>query len=151
MYHLHVSSKGCHYMCIIVYNSYTHALWSRRILWTWGPGATVHECGEGATKGLRVYRICRLSSPYILHSCFRLLALFAICKSVWYEDKNLIGVDEITVPWESTFIFGKFLGSFTLWYIISQLYLYPNRYGVVLLVGLMFVTYIGLWPITVTL
>ena len=34
------------------------------------------------------------------------------------------------------------VGSFTLLYIISKLYLYPNGYGVVVLVGLMFCYYL---------
>ena len=49
-----------------------------------------------------------------------------------------------------SFLVNALVGSFTLSYIISQLYLYPNGYGVVVLVGLMFatiinfITYVGL-------
>ena len=49
--------------CIL--NSYTHAPWSLQILETRRPEALAHEHSEGTTKGLRVYKICRLHSAYI--------------------------------------------------------------------------------------
>ena len=41
-------------------NSYTHAPRSLQILLTRRPEAVAPEHSEGATKGLRVYKICRL-------------------------------------------------------------------------------------------
>ena len=54
----------------MLHNSYTHAPRNLRIFVTQRPEAVAHEHSEGATKGLRVYKI--VYSTMHVYNCIRL-------------------------------------------------------------------------------
>ena len=94
-----------------------------------------------------------IQSPFLIITClihlqalmFK-LDIFLDCWEVWYlryaNHPFYVSVIHILkfhcLQNSTSFLVNALVGSFTLLYIISKLYLYPNEYGIVVLVSLMF-------------